>query len=132
VDLATPADTTAMTLFQPSDEASRIAGALQRGALTATVAAVLIHLAWVAGLGRPGLDFAINDLVYNAGLLAASVACLLRPEPPATPRCPRSTRARLSTSGDRSDRVERGKWQHHVEGRQSEHFCDFSLTTSYP
>ncbi len=67
-----------MALAHSSEKDSRTAGSFQRAALAATFAAVLIHLAWVAGIGHSGLDFVVNDLVYNFALLAASATCLLR------------------------------------------------------
>ena len=48
------------------------------GLLALGVAGLLLHAAWIAGLGRGELNLLINHWVYNGVLIVAAIACLVR------------------------------------------------------
>lgn len=39
---------------------------------------LVIHVAWVAGVGGPSIDTAVNDWIYNAVLAVAALSCFAR------------------------------------------------------
>ncbi len=48
------------------------------GLLALGLAGMLLHAAWIAGLGRGELNLLINHWVYNGVLIVAAIACLVR------------------------------------------------------
>jgi diguanylate cyclase (GGDEF)-like protein len=47
---------------------------------------LLLHVAWVAGLGKGEIDGFVNNWAYNVGLVLAAVVCLLRASEPTAER----------------------------------------------